>query len=116
LANKPNLQLQDDDQDGIYELTVPISKYQQAEESEVRQTWTLTQDISRYPQYKSEQVLCDALYNLSLEELLQDVRKDGALMAVLSGRVSGRAISVTVFFSRWRLSNRMPPSTVLCKR
>jgi len=81
LANKPNLQLQDDDQDGIYELTVPISKYQQAEESEVRQTWTLTQDISRYPQYKSEQVLCDALYNLSLEELLQDVRKDGALMA-----------------------------------
>jgi len=81
LANKPDLQLQDDDQDGIYELTVPISKYQQAEESEVRQTWTLSHDLSRYPQYKSGQVLCDALYNLSLEELLQDVRKDGALMA-----------------------------------
>ncbi|MFH0801794.1 MAG: glycogen debranching protein [bacterium] len=55
--------------------------HRQAEENRTRQTWTLTRDISGYPRYESDQVLCDALYNLSLEELLQDVRSDGALMA-----------------------------------
>jgi len=56
-------------------------KCRQAEENGTRQTWTLKEDISGYPRYESDQVLCDALYNLSIEELLQDVRSDGAFMA-----------------------------------
>ncbi len=43
--------------------------------------WQLQEDISRYPQLHSDQVLLDALYNLSLEELIKDIRPDGAFMA-----------------------------------
>ena len=43
--------------------------------------WALEADLSRYPQTVSEYPLLDALYNLSLEELIQDTREDGAFDA-----------------------------------
>jgi hypothetical protein len=43
--------------------------------------WTLDEDISRYPQVRSDFPLMDALYNLSLSELKKDTREDGAFNA-----------------------------------
>ena len=43
--------------------------------------WTLKQSIALYPQTHSEYPLIDALYNLSLEEMVQDLRPDGAFNA-----------------------------------
>jgi hypothetical protein len=43
--------------------------------------WTLKQSIALYPQTHSEYPLVDALYNLSLEEMVQDLRPDGAFNA-----------------------------------
>jgi hypothetical protein len=43
--------------------------------------WTLDEDISRYPQVRSDLPLLDALYNLSLSELKKDTREDGAFNA-----------------------------------
>ncbi|MCU1299150.1 MAG: glycogen debranching protein [Acidobacteriaceae bacterium] len=43
--------------------------------------WRLQSDISSYPQLRSDYLLVDALYNLSLDELHLDVRPDQAFMA-----------------------------------
>lgn len=43
--------------------------------------WKLSTDLSAYPHYQSDILLTDAVYNLSLEEMLKDVRSDGAFMA-----------------------------------
>jgi len=43
--------------------------------------WRLQSDISGYPQLHSDYPLVDALYNLSLDELHQDIRSDQTFMA-----------------------------------
>ncbi|MDP4205480.1 MAG: hypothetical protein Q8859_05735, partial [Bacteroidota bacterium] len=43
--------------------------------------WKLTTDLTSFPRYKSNIQLVDAFYNLSVEEMLKDVRSDGAFMA-----------------------------------
>ena len=43
--------------------------------------WTLETNLSALPQVKSDYVLLDALYNLSLEEMHKDIRPDGTFMA-----------------------------------
>lgn len=40
-------------------------------------SWKLSKDISHYPQFSSEQLLVDALYNMSLEELILNIEEDG---------------------------------------
>ncbi|MBL0135020.1 MAG: glycogen debranching protein [Chitinophagaceae bacterium] len=74
LANHKELQLQDPDGDGIYEITLVFNK--QSDEKHTDATWELSKDISPYPQYKSGFLLSDALYNLSLEEMLKAIEKD----------------------------------------
>lgn len=43
--------------------------------------WKLQKDISHFPSYRSPHRLVDALYNKTLEELVLDIREDGAFMA-----------------------------------
>jgi len=81
LAQRPEFMLRDTDGDSIYEITVNIQKFQQATENEIKTQWMLKEDISKYPLYESDELICSALYNMSLEELVLDIRKDGALMA-----------------------------------
>ncbi len=82
LKNKPEFKLTDPDGDGIYEVTIKFDKtvYPGRRSSEYR-TWKLKKDISAYPSYHSPDVLIDALYNMSLEEMMLDIRPDGAFMA-----------------------------------
>ncbi len=76
------LELDDPDGDGIYEGTVSIAtEYTRPRLPDGRAVWSRTRDISRFPELRSNQRLQDALYRLSLEELLQLVREDGALSA-----------------------------------
>lgn len=45
-------------------------------------TWLLQEDISRLPVFSSPQApIYEALYNMALEESLQDIRSDGSFMA-----------------------------------
>lgn len=82
LPQNPQFKLTDSNDDGIYEVTIPIKKYQAAETNEAEiSSWTLQEDVTEYPQYKSSQPLCDALYNMSIEEMLRDIREDGAFKA-----------------------------------
>ena len=76
------LQLTDADGDSIYTVTLPFeATYTRPLAAEGRAIWTRTMDLSAFPQLTSPQRLVDALYRMSLEELRQLVRDDGALSA-----------------------------------
>lgn len=76
------LELADPDGDGIYEGTVPIStEYARPRTPDGRAIWTRSLDLAEFPALESSQRLQDAIYRLSLEELRQLVREDGALSA-----------------------------------
>ncbi|HEY2066697.1 MAG TPA: hypothetical protein VGG84_12110 [Gemmatimonadaceae bacterium] len=76
------LELKDPDGDGIYEGTVPIAtSYTRPRTADGRAIWARSLDLSALPALSSSQRLQDALYRLSLEELRQLVRDDGALAA-----------------------------------
>lgn len=81
LPQKPHLKLHDPDGDGIYEVTVRFKQFQMPEYRADESIWELQHDVAQYPQYKSDILLSDALYNMSLEELHLDIRPDGAFMA-----------------------------------
>ena len=75
-------QLTDTRGDGTYEVTLPFkTEYLRPLSSYGRAFWARRLDISAFPQLTSQQPLLDALYRLSLEELLELKRPDGALSA-----------------------------------
>ena len=78
LHNAPSYELTDNDRDGIFEVTLVMNPHK---EEASTATWKLSSDISAFPGFHSEQALSEALYNLSLEEMLKDIRPDGAYMA-----------------------------------
>jgi hypothetical protein len=44
-------------------------------------TWKLTENIADFPHFESDIPLANAMYNLSLEEVIKDIRPDSAFMA-----------------------------------
>ncbi|HEU4881274.1 MAG TPA: hypothetical protein VFT45_03485 [Longimicrobium sp.] len=75
-------QLTDPDGDGIYTLAIPVeAQYTRPLAGEGRAVWTRRADLAAFPRMRSPERLVDALYSLSLEELTQLVREDGALSA-----------------------------------
>jgi hypothetical protein len=75
-------QLTDPDGDSIYTVTLPVeARYTRPRLADGRAIWARSLDVSAFPQLRSDQRLVDALYRMSLEELRQLVRDDGALAA-----------------------------------
>ncbi|HLL45580.1 MAG TPA: hypothetical protein VK399_02685, partial [Longimicrobiaceae bacterium] len=75
-------QLRDPDGDSIFTLTIPVeAQYTRPQAADGRALWARRADVSAFPQLESPQRLVDALYHMSLEELTQLVREDGALAA-----------------------------------
>ena len=76
------LQLTDADGDSVYMVTLPIpTAYTRPLAPDGRAVWARTLDLSAFPRLASPQRLPDALYRMSLEELRQLVRPDGAFSA-----------------------------------
>ena len=76
------LELTDPDSDGVFTGTVAIpTDYTRPRLADGRAIWTRSMDLSAFPALTSSQRLQDAVYQLSLEELRQLVREDGALSA-----------------------------------
>lgn len=75
------LELKDIDGDGIYQGIVKFQKEFSPEGDKVESHWKLFADLSAFPSYKSPHLLPNALYNRAMEEMLQDIREDGAFMA-----------------------------------
>jgi hypothetical protein len=74
LYSHKDLQLTDDNKDGIYEITLTLN--QNPHENKTANSWKLSKDISAFPQYHSPDVLPDALYNLALEEMQNAIEPD----------------------------------------
>ena len=69
-----DLELKDENNDGIYEATLTLN--QNPDENKTANSWKLSKDISAFPQYHSPDVLPDALYNLALEEMQNAIEPD----------------------------------------
>ena len=74
-------QLTDPDGDGVYSVTLPFeAKYNRPVDANGAAFWKRSRDLSSFPEYNSPQLLVDAIYRLSLEELLLLTREDGAIL------------------------------------
>jgi Bacterial alpha-L-rhamnosidase 6 hairpin glycosidase domain len=74
--------LSDANEDGIWEATLTFrTDYLRPLDRQGRAIWVRSRDLSAFPRLTSPQSLLDATYRLSLEELTQLVREDGALSA-----------------------------------
>ena len=74
LVNHPELQLKDEDGDGIYQTTVRLNDVK--DEKQTASVWKLSKDITAFPQYHSPYIISDAIYNMSLEEMIRAVETD----------------------------------------
>lgn len=98
LANNPQARLTDKDGDGIYETTLMFNDYDPS--AHVSSEWNLQNDIGKYPRFLSNKPLLNAIYNLSLDELVKLKEEDGTFRTgkEWSG-VWTRDISYSVFLS-----------------
>ncbi|GET28477.1 hypothetical protein [Prolixibacter sp. SD074] len=74
LSTRKQFQLTDPDGDGIYTITVVLNPYEPG--NFTAKKWDLKNDISGYPQLHSDIPLVDAMYNMSLDETVQDIESD----------------------------------------
>lgn len=74
LVHHPELELKDEDGDGIYETTLLMNVPEQQNNTDAQ--WKLSKDLSAFPQYQSSYPIADALYNLSIEEMIRSVEPD----------------------------------------
>jgi len=74
LHQKAELEMKDPDGDGIYETTLIFNS--KKDQKQTDGNWKMTRNASAFPQYSSEHVLANAIYNLSLEEMINAVEPD----------------------------------------
>jgi hypothetical protein len=77
LHNFKNLQLQDPDGDHIFEVTLVLNS--QKDKQVTNSSWKLVNDITAFPKYAGPYPLLNAIYNLSLDEMVRAVEKDSTL-------------------------------------
>jgi hypothetical protein len=75
LAGNQQLKMQDPDGDGIFENEMIFNVYDPS--AHTSSEWKLKNDISGYPEFNSESVLLNALYNMSLDEMVMLQEPDG---------------------------------------
>ena len=114
LQNHHELQLHDTNGDGIYEITILLNKH--SDEKHTDAEWVLTKDISAYPQYSSPYPISDAIYHLSLEEMLKAIEKDSTFRTGKEwGGVWTRDISYSILLSMAHLQPRVAMNSLLKK-
>ena len=74
LHSHKELEMTDSNHDGIYEITLILNQH--PDENKTAGSWKLSKDISAFPQYQSDNMLPDALYNLALEEMQNAIEPD----------------------------------------
>jgi len=82
LKENQQFELTDVDRDSIYEVQIIfLVNPNRPLDEDGYSLWKLKEDISNYPKFSSSLPLLNAQYNLSLEELKQNIRTDSAFMA-----------------------------------
>ncbi len=98
LYARPAMELKDAEGDSIFEISLVLNN--EADAKSTSNSWTLTKDISTLPTYSSDYMLSDAIYNLSLEEMLLAIEKDSTFRTGKEwAGVWTRDISYSIFLS-----------------
>lgn len=79
LYGKHDRKLRDDDNDGIYEVTLCLNPT--TERPEDPTGWTADTIDTTMPRYHSDQLLVDALYNMAIQEIASNIRPDSTYRA-----------------------------------
>ena len=97
LGNR-GLTLKNTEGSNIYKLTVKLNPYKADDYKD--KEWQLATDLSKRPQYKSDQPIVDALFNLSLEEATKNIEKDSTFRTGAKwGGVWTRDISYSILLA-----------------
>jgi hypothetical protein len=84
--------------------------------SEEMRRWKLHENLGKYPHLKSDNLLQDALYNLSLEELALDTREDNAFIAGAKWQgIWTRDVSYSILLSLAAIDPEAAKATLLHK-
>ena len=114
LVNHPPLQLKDEDGDGIYETTLTMNVTK--EKPNTIPEWKLTKDISAFPQYQSDYLMANAIYNLSLEEMQKAIEPDSTFRTGKEwAGVWTRDISYSIILSMAYMQPRVAKNSLLKK-
>lgn len=114
LVNHPQLQLHDEDGDGIYEAKLTLNAPQ--EKVSTASTWKATRDLSQFPVYRSEYKISDALYNLATEEMIKAVEPDSTFRTGKEwAGVWTRDISYSIILSMAHLQPKVARYSLLKK-
>lgn len=79
LPSHNNLKMNDSDEDGVFTCEMVFNPSQTNTKTSAEKN--ITTDLSKYPTFSSGMLLPDALYNLSLEEMIKNIRPDKTFMA-----------------------------------
>jgi len=114
LVNHPQLLLKNDNGSHIYSGTLLLNARQNETKTEAH--WQLSKNISAYPRYTSSYVISDALYNMSLEEMVKAIEPDSTFRTgkEWSG-VWTRDISYSIILSMAYLQPRVAIKSLLRK-
>jgi hypothetical protein len=110
-------QLTDPDNDGIYECDIVFKTNDyRSIDKEGFAVWNLKKDISKYPKYSAVSFLQESIYNMSLEELLYDIREDSTFMAGAKWHgVWTRDISYSIYLSLALIEPEIAKKSLLVK-
>jgi len=114
LHNKEELELKDPDGDGIYEVNLVLNT--QKDEKVTAASWKLSADISAFPQYKSGYLIADAIYNMSVEEMIKAVEPDSTFRTGKEwAGVWTRDVSYSIILSMAYLQPQVAKNSLLRK-
>ncbi len=114
LHNRKELELTDPDGDGIYETTLVLNA--QKDEKQTAAGWKLSKDISAFPQYSSDHTIINAIYNMSLEEMIKAVEPDNTFRTGKEwAGVWTRDISYSIILSMAYLQPEVAKNSLLRK-
>jgi hypothetical protein len=117
LFNNDEFKLSDVDNDSIYEVRINFRANPDRPIGDNGYSyWRLKQNISDYPAFSCSNILLSSLYNLSLEELVQNIRPDSTFMAGAKWPgIWTRDISYSTYLSLALLKPEIAKNSLLAK-
>ena len=114
LVNHTALQLKDDDGDGIYETELILNTKQ--DQKNIASEWKQSKDATAFPQYHGDYLISEALYNMSLEEMIKAVEPDSTFRTGKEwAGVWTRDISYSIILSMAYLQPRVAMNSLMKK-
>lgn len=114
LHQRPELELKDPDGDGIYETTLILNAKKDQKVTDTR--WKKSKNTAAFPQFHSEQILMTAIYNISLEEMINAVEPDSTFRTGKEwAGVWTRDISYSIILSMAHLQPKVAMNSLMRK-